>query len=479
MSQARLVAGNTGIFLAGRFINLFLKIWVFLLIGRYLPEADYGRYTFLMSLAVIVCDIPNLRLPTIIVREASRQPDRLEDLITQTIVMRLMMAAGTYIILHIALKLLGYDLPLRQAAMVITLWFFVEAIETTFIAGFQARLNVFPIVLGDVGKAVISLAGAALGVWLGKGLIWFVALIPVASVGTVIIQLCLGAARWKYSLKRGFSDAGFLLREAMPLGLAALLGTIYFRFNTLILESMRGELAVSYFGIAYKFFDISLMIPQALIISLYPLMSMTFTVDPDKFRRLVRKSLQLSMIIAIPWALGITAWGDDVLILMFGDKFLNSIPVLKVLIWAAALAFPGHIFGNALIAMNRQGLMACLTGAGVVINVALSLYLIPRVGEFGAKGAAEATLITEIAVILAYIVLLGSLCRGCISLGIFLRPILAGVLPGLFLLYFPGLNLMIQVILCLILYPVGLVVTGAFKAEDRRVLKEIFMKNRS
>ena len=80
------------------------------------------------------------------------------------------------------------------------------------------------------------------------------------------------------------------------------------------------------------------------------------------------------------------------------DKYDDSIPVFKVLVWYLAIVFIYGPISNSLVAKNKVVFLVYLNLFMIVLNVLLNFFLIP---VYGAKGAAVATIICEILILVS------------------------------------------------------------------------------
>ena len=80
--------------------------------------------------------------------------------------------------------------------------------------------------------------------------------------------------------------------------------------------------------------------------------------------------------------------------LLFGDAYLEAVPVLAIHIWASLFVFLGVASSRWFLAENLQKLMLVRTVLNGLINILLNLLLIP---DYGAVGAAIALLVAQAA----------------------------------------------------------------------------------
>jgi PST family polysaccharide transporter len=77
---------------------------------------------------------------------------------------------------------------------------------------------------------------------------------------------------------------------------------------------------------------------------------------------------------------------------VFGQRYAEAGQILSIHIWTAVFVFLGVASGKWFIAENRQVLAFQRVACGMVINIVLNIVWIP---EYGASGAAFATLVSQ------------------------------------------------------------------------------------
>src|SRR5699024_8053352 len=87
---------------------------------------------------------------------------------------------------------------------------------------------------------------------------------------------------------------------------------------------------------------------------------------------------------------------------LFGAAYAQAGTILAIHIWASVFVFLGVASGRWFLAENLTVLSLQRTALGAVLNIALNFVLIP---DYGAVGAASATVVSQAAVNVFYDVL--------------------------------------------------------------------------
>src|SRR3989344_2419107 len=135
------------------------------------------------------------------------------------------------------------------------------------------------------------------------------------------------------------------------------------------------------------------MLPALFATSLFPTMSRISQNPNSKNHPILGKSILFSMSIAFPIAFGGVALGKEIILFLFGNAFINSVPTFQILILTTLIVFPSVIISNALFAHNQQRKFITFSLLGAIGNALFNFILIPKLGIIG---CAYATLGTQI-----------------------------------------------------------------------------------
>jgi O-antigen/teichoic acid export membrane protein len=188
-----------------------------------------------------------------------------------------------------------------------------------------------------------------------------------------------------------------LLREATPLALAYACVSIYFYVDIALLARLSTSSQVGLYDAAYRFMLLGILLPSALVSSVYAPAAELAASSRERFGELARELLSLSALLLPLPVIALCADPEGVLRLLYGDAFAGGAPALRWLGAGIALTIASGVVGPLLIAAGQERATLRISIVAAVFNVAANLVLIPWLD---AEGAAIATLATE-AVVLA------------------------------------------------------------------------------
>ena len=127
------------------------------------------------------------------------------------------------------------------------------------------------------------------------------------------------------------------------------------------------------------------MIPSALITYFYPKIVWTYSADAPNFPKFIRKLTGLFTAINFVVFLGLIVMAPLAIWLIYGEKYMNVLPVFRVLSFNYFVYGSTHmLFGNVIAAMKKSEVNLAIAVASGILNILLNLTLIPRMGSIGA-----------------------------------------------------------------------------------------------
>ncbi|MFQ5771058.1 MAG: oligosaccharide flippase family protein [bacterium] len=222
----------------------------------------------------------------------------------------------------------------------------------------------------------------------------------IALVWVYVIVRYLKSGYYIYYINRNFitSTGRFdwiitknLIRQARTFALIVVCVTIYWKADIIMLEAMRSGEEVGFYSAAYRFLLFCLVLVDSFVNSLFPVISNYFKSCESNFEVAIKKSLQLLILTTVPIAVGLSLQAEKIIVLFYGTNFIQSVNVLKILIWTIIPYSISQVFAYALLASNNQRIDLTVNALSMISNILLNLLLIPK---FGFMGATVATLIS-------------------------------------------------------------------------------------
>jgi len=468
---ARGLIKNTSILAAQQVITMTSSVILTFFLPRYLGPVEYGSLFLAGSYVMMLQVFVNYGSNYLIAKQVARDPAQTGQVLTDSIVLRgIFSFLGYGAMLAIAL-FGGYPEETTEVILIYGIMLFVAVGTSSLYACYQGREKLTYTSLGAIAERV-GIAAVAIFALLQGTSAHVIAIIIVGGQTLNLLVLTgfsrriidrLAVVQWKNVLAQA--------KEGIPYFLFTIFGTIYYRIDTVMLSKMSPAEIVGNYGAAYRLFE-SLNIPFIVSVALYPVLSRLWKDDADIHRRTVIKSLEYTLFLGMPVSFGLIYFAPDTIELFFGlTDYTPAVILLQVLAAGMLFLYVDMILGTMLIAADRQRKLTFLSSAAIPINIALNYVSIPYTQTHygnGAIGAAAATGVTEIIIMLVIFRLLpADVLRGFRSVVIPKGLLGVGIMAcSLVLMGMTGLHWLIQVVVGAIVYGLALIAIRAFEQAE-------------
>lgn len=212
------------------------------------------------------------------------------------------------------------------------------------------------------------------------------------------------------------------------MGVALTLATTYFWVDTLMLRPLLGEVAVAHYSAAYRLGMVAIMVPQVVNQVVFPVFARAWLRGPGAMAPLLGGTVATLLALGVAVAATLPFVAGDLMQLAYPPSYVAGAGCLAILSGAILCVFVSYPHVDVLLAAGLPRLFMKLTAAGVLLNVALNLLLIPRLGI---EGAAWTTLATEALVLVAAASFAARRVGASVGARVLARPLAAGALGAL------------------------------------------------
>jgi O-antigen/teichoic acid export membrane protein len=328
---------------------------------------------------------------------------------------------------------------------------------------FQYRLKTGQVALMEVIAQVLFVALAAYLIYTNADILPFIWVTSFAMVVNFVLLYLVSRKLFPFHLGFDFQIWKDILRDAWPMGLITIINLFYFRYNIVILSSLKPAADVGIFGAPYKILETLIAVPTIFVGLVIPILSRYFVSDREKFNRAFRKAFDALIIIAVPFAVGtqfIARWIMDI---VTGSGYEGSAQVLRILMVAILAMFLAGLAINTVVVVNKQKSLIGVSLLAAGVSVALNYALIPH---FSYIGASYATVATEFVLcVFTYVVVYRSI-RLRPQFTVALKCLLSGAVMAGALFLLNTENVILNIVVGGVVYSVVLLVTRALKTQD-------------
>ena len=431
------LAANFAALSAAEFISKILVALAFAYLARVLGPEVYGHLEFTLAIIFLFTLVVDTGLGTYGAREIAKDAVDIKFIARHILLTRALLALTAYGLLAGVVLLIDKPWAVKQLLLLygLTLLGLPGVMQWVF----QGRDMMPYVALASVVRWFVFVAGVFLLVRSDTPF-WVLALVEGLAVTGFVGYYTVVFVR-HFGWPWGRIDAGYLwniFRQSLPIGASELVWAIKIYFATVLLGLMIAGPEVGWFGAAHRLVIALHTFVFLYFFNLLPSIARTSQGRPDDLRRLLGTSLQLTAWLAVFIGVTGTVFAKPAIALLYGSEYQQTAVVFRVLIWLIPLTLMSNHFQFTLIGYNRQQMQFGVALVGAVINIGLSLVLIPR---FGLEGAAWAIIISEIVIWAVAWFLIRRHVAHIPVWGFIYRPLAAGaVLVGVVLLL-PGVNI--------------------------------------
>jgi O-antigen/teichoic acid export membrane protein len=383
---------------SGEALSKISAICVSILLARYLGPKEYGAYTFVISFSYIFMVIVDFGLNDLIVRDVAKDRNIASQYFVEAMVIKAIFGVISIIVLPITVYIMGYPKDLVQSSLIFSF-------HLIFITLSSCIFSIF--------RAFERMEYVALGTAVNNGFLLLLTILLVLMKGTVneilfsrVIAVFLGFLAAYFILIKRFNILRFhlnfysmkqLLLRALPFLTIGIIYTLYFKLDIVMLSKMKGEIFVGWYSVAANdlFFGL-LFIPGVISTVTYPMFARHYAESIEKFRQSCNLTIKGLTVFGVGISAGTFVLAPQIVQLIFGSEYRESIPVLRIIAFAIPFVFAREPIGYALAVAGRVKTLMWLNICSLFLNFVLNLVLIPIYAHIGATIASVVCIVLSL-----------------------------------------------------------------------------------
>lgn len=473
MSTNKRIAKNTTLLFASQLITLLLGFFATLYAARYLGVEGFGILSLAISLGAIIAVIADLGLNSLTVREVAKNKTLANKYIINTFLIRFFLALISFLFIILLTNLTKYPSSICSVIYIITAANVIGSFSLAFSSIFQAYEKMEYQSITNIINSFIILTGFLIVISFKGSLILFAIIYLIANIVALFYSFIL--CTWKFVNLKFEIDLKFcrkIFRESVPFGLISIFAIIYVWADTFLLSVLQGNEAVGIYNAAYRLIFYLQIIPGALNMAIFPVISKLYVTSNDKLNFTIQKYFKIMILISIPMGVIISLQADKIVLLLFGTAYYGSILALQILIWSAVFVFIYSPFVQLLFSINKQIIITKITAVCMFINIFLNLVLIPK---FSYIASSWITVITEFIILMTILFITSKLYFEISreNIGYCIRVIFASGLIAIFISIFINQNLFLIIITSILIYLGILFIIKGINKDDLNLLKSL------
>src|SRR3989344_5574837 len=372
--------------IGGRAIRSILVIYA----ARVLGAEGYGVFSYALGFVGFFIGFSDIGINGIMNRELSKYPERQEKIFATGLAIKGTLIVATYATILATMpfaSIAGARILIPMLATALLLDGIRDFGFTVTRANQKMEVEAFISILYQV---VSVITGFAL-LYTSKTPL---ALAEAYAIGSFVGAVAILRYIWPLlkHIKRNFARVIFkpMFLDAIPFAIVAFGNTLLLYTDTLLLGALKTEADVGLYGAATKILQLVSLIPNLLIIAVFPLL--TRKVAKGVAGPLIERLFTLMMLFALPIAAGGALFSTFIMTTVFGIGYAAAGPTFSIVILMVLLGFPASVIGYTILAQNKQAAVIKYNLFAAILNLFLTYALI-RI--YGNVGAALGTLISQ------------------------------------------------------------------------------------
>lgn len=365
-----------------------------LLLANNLGADFVGEYHFIIAVSYIFYAISLFGLNDILIKELVGLKYSIEELLANSIILRLLVGVLLYILILII------TFYLNEYTEINLLYLLIVGLQL-FFQPFQVLTTYFDSQINSRITVIFRNIAVSISVILRILLVLFYPDLRLILLAYIIEPFLEGLILFIYFQKNiltlklkdfKVSIIKYLIKQSGPIAFASIFYIMYAKLDQLMLGFMVSKSELGNYSMAVRFAEISFFIPIAYSKSLFPKI-VAFKEDKQQYNKMITKAMKLLFRISLCISLIMLIIPDSFFPYILGKDMVNvSIP-FKILIFSSIMVYIGSLSYIWYLSEGYQNYIMYNTIYGLLFNIILNLILIYY---YGIIGAAVATLLAKI-----------------------------------------------------------------------------------
>lgn len=287
----------------------------------------------------------------------------------------------------------GYSAELLAMVLIIGLSFGVDALVNSYYVVCQSlgRQDMEARLRGVA--AVVGYGAGLLAVFSGASPIMTALFKPIESMTSLAGAAKMLRRSWKAATAPLWSAIWTTWKGTFPFTLMALAAILYNKINMFFLQHYGGAQAVAQYSATWQLVDGISVLASGLLLGnvLFPVFAKLWVKDQRAFTSMAQAHVAQLAALALPLMFVLSVASEHIISLLYGSQYSEAARVQPLLSLCIFFAFVHNLAYYLLLSMRKHLLVLAFFIAGLAVNAALCLLLVPNAPLEGAVWAIVAT----------------------------------------------------------------------------------------
>lgn len=398
MQEKRKFALDIGLTFIGSAINMLISFVIIVFLGRYLGAGELGLYQMTSTIYGIVMVFAGIGISGVLIKyvaEFRNESKKSNEIISSGIFTSLFLGILFGLLVYLLSGIFEgiFNMPgLSNLLKILSFVFPFALVGGALLGLLNGRREMKKYSIATIIQSVLMLIISLFSLYKGYAVSGLVLGIVLSSVGSCLYLVSVTRSYFEISFENYFQTTKKMLIFGAQIFGANAINMINYQADIIMIGYLLTASDVGYYGVASGFSKFFWIIPQAIQTITFPATAEYWSKNNNSaLQKMFDKSLKYTACLLFPIGLVIGFFAKEVITMMFGGGFDNSVLPLQILIVGTVVFGLVKVIGGSVTAVGRPDLGLKVVGISASVNIVLNVLLIPY---FGISGAAIATVVS-------------------------------------------------------------------------------------
>ena len=397
------IVKNASWIIACKVAETIFMLAVTMLQARIFGPSNFGLISYAQSIVTVIVPIMQLGLNSVLIRELVDHKDEEGTIMGSSITMAMLTSpiAILIVLLFTAFVNAGQTETIIVCGLYSSLLLFqvFELLQYWFLAHYMSKYTALTCfaayVIASIYRLAVLFINKSIYLYALSQAIYYL----VIALVLLYFYKKLGGNRFKFDktiAKRLFNKSKFFLFSSLAV-------TIYTQVDRVLLKNISGDEANGHYVAAITIVNMATFIFTAIIDSTQPDLIEKNSLSNEAFEKGMTRLYSVVIYLSLLMCIAIDILAPLIIKIMYGDNYLPSINLLRIVTWYGLFSFIGIARNVYIIAKNKQKYIWIISFLGAIFSIICDYLLILK---FNATGAAIGAILVQVFVniILGFII---------------------------------------------------------------------------
>jgi len=371
----------------GQGISQIFNFFAIALAARFLGVENWGLFSSLQAIVVIISTFIDLGFVPIAFRENSKHNNF--EIINTAIIVRVVVFAVFFTVFNLIVPILRINsnevFLLNLLLLNILISSKIINIRALLEVPFKSTLSMhIPIGFNILDNFVLLILVSLMPLY-GGGINYFTVVYLVSNLPGFCFMLFFLYRKFSFKISLKINDFSFLLKESAPVFAYILLNALYTQLDVLIIKYINSNYEVGVYSVSTRLTMPLNSIAAAITYATIPIIISNFGKNDEANKKIYLFVSKLLFAVAFFIALTVSCKPASIVSLLFGKEYVDSSLSFVVLSWMQIFAFYSFFVVDLLVALKKQKHTFYYSIILLVSGLSLDFLLIPKYSILGAS----------------------------------------------------------------------------------------------